>query len=262
MNGEGCEQSEGQVEAFNRYGLLQGPVVDAARGALPVAADISPMHLEQKGVRRQVVGRVLPQQADGAFARNRLSSMRSARLSFSRREERNFCGRVAGWGWGGNLLRPLICVIAMSLSMMAFPAWSQCNQPDRTPTSRYVIKGGEVYDTQTRLTWARCSVGQVWTEGEGCVGTIQTLTFEQAKQRADATWRLPTVKELVTLVAWCQHPAINSEVFPNMNMPLITFYWTEAEDNNEFPAIVDFYSGGGTIANRSNPYAVRLVRGW
>ena len=257
MSGEGFERSEGQVEAFNRYGLLQGPVVDAGGGGVLAAANID---AKQKGAGRQVVEQVLSQQADGTFAKDRLLSMRWARLWFARPDVRNFYGREAGWRWGVNLLRPLFCVMAMSLSIMAFPAWSQCNQPDRTPTSRYVIKGGEVYDTQTRLTWARCSVGQVWTEGEGCVGAVRTLTFEQAKQRVDATWRLPTGKELVTLVAWCQHPAINSEVFPNMNMPLITLYWTDAKDDNEFPSVVDFYFGGPTVINRSNKGAVRLVR--
>lgn len=256
MSGERFERSEGDLEAFNRYGLLQSPVVDAGGGGV---LDIGLTHLEQKGTGRQAVDQGLSQQVDGTSAADRLTSMWWARPWFSRQEVRNFYGPEAGWPWGVNLLRPLICVMAMSLSIMAFPAWSQCNQPDRTPTSRYVINGGEVYDTQTRLTWARCSVGQVWTKGEGCVGTIRTLTFEQAKQRVDATWRLPTGKELVTLVAWCQHPAINSEVFPNMNMPLITLYWTDAKDDNEFPSVVDFYFGGPTVINRSNKGAVRLV---
>jgi hypothetical protein len=169
-------------------------------------------------------------------------------------------GRVTPVVWGAKAIRPLSCAIAISLLVISFPAWSGCNEPDRTPTSRYTITGGEVYDTQTRLIWARCSVGQVWTEGEGCVGTIRDLTFEQAKQRVDALWRLPTGKELVTLVAFCQHPAINTEVFPNMNMPLITLYWADAKDSSDFPNVVDFYFGGTTVLNRAETAAVRLVR--
>ena len=80
MSGEGFERSDGQAEAFNRYGLLQGRVVDAGGGGVLVAANIGQMHLEQKGAGRQVVGQVLPQQAGGTSARDRLLSMRWARL--------------------------------------------------------------------------------------------------------------------------------------------------------------------------------------
>ena len=201
----------------------------------------------------------LLQTADGGDGHKKLLSwVRRVRRSFSR-QLRDFYGRVTRRVWGVKAIRPLSCVIAISLLVIAFPAWSECTQPDRTPTSRYVIKGGEVYDTQTRLTWARCSVGQVWTEGEGCVGTVRSLTFEQAKLQVDAIWRLPTGKELVTLVAFCQHPAINAEVFPGMNMPLVTLYWTDDKNNNEFPSVVDFYFGGPTVLNRAQTAAVRLV---
>ena len=153
----------------------------------------------------------------------------------------------------------LIFSIGLLPLILAFPARSESNQPNRAPTSRYVIKGSEVYDTQTGLTWARCSVGQVWAEGDGCTGAIRTLTFEQARQRADATWRLPTGKELMTLVARQQHPAINSDVFPNMNMPLISSYWADANEDEHFPNVVNFYFGGATAINRKDTSAVRLV---
>lgn len=179
----------------------------------------------------------------------------------TREQRTDFYGRAARLVGSAKAIRPLFCVIATSLSMISFPAWSDCNQPDRTPASRYIVKGAEVYDTQTHLTWARCSVGQVWMEGSGCVGTIRTLTFEQAKQQVNSVWRLPTGNELLTLVARCQRPAINTEIFPNVNVPPFTpFYWSDAESHSDFAGIVDFDLGTTWVLKRTLEADVRLVR--
>jgi len=65
--------------------------------------------------------------------------------------------------------------------------------------SRYVIHDGEVFDSKTKLTWARCSVGQEWKH-EHCVGTISTFTFADAQKQANEAWRVPTKDELVSLI--------------------------------------------------------------
>src|SRR5262245_52017887 len=33
---------------------------------------------------------------------------------------------------------------------------------------RYKLRGGEVYDNSTDLTWARCPVGMNWQQDSGC----------------------------------------------------------------------------------------------
>lgn len=70
--------------------------------------------------------------------------------------------------------------------------------------SRYVINGGEVYDQNTDLTWNRCSVGQHWRDGVGCVGVIKEFTFGEALQLADGTGHVPNKDELGTLIDYEQ----------------------------------------------------------
>jgi hypothetical protein len=64
--------------------------------------------------------------------------------------------------------------------------------------------GGIVKDTQTGLMWMRCSVGQTW-DGSTCAGEIQVMNWNSAmNQKANyagySDWRLPTKKELESLV--------------------------------------------------------------
>jgi uncharacterized protein YecT (DUF1311 family) len=104
---------------------------------------------------------------------------------------------------------------------------------------RYHIKDGLVKDTQTGLTWMRCSVGQKW-DGSTCQGKAQTFDQRQVKEDINISyegyndWRVPNIYELKTLAYcssgqpslwitgehdYCQgdydKPAIMREVFPN-----------------------------------------------
>ena len=65
--------------------------------------------------------------------------------------------------------------------------------------SRYVIKGGEVYDTETDRTWQRCSVGMRWIEGKGCKGVHKQVDFEDAQKLTAGQWRIPAREEYVSL---------------------------------------------------------------
>lgn len=149
---------------------------------------------------------------------------------------------------------------------------------------------GTVTDINTGLQWKRCAEGQKWT-GNTCLGEAKSvyewndvikLTSNFAGKK---DWRLPTVKELNTLV-FCDNghnrkflnngynvvenegsyscasnvkgpyrsPTINSIAFPNT--PNRSF-WSSAPSNNNSPWSVDFDSGGdGNIGG----YYVRLVR--
>jgi len=79
---------------------------------------------------------------------------------------------------------------------------------------RYLINNdGTVTDIHTKLTWQRCSVGQIWT-GETCAGDFIGFTWDQAMQLAKDGWRLPTVDELDTLV-FCSGAQRTPSVRPN-----------------------------------------------
>ncbi len=148
------------------------------------------------------------------------------------------------------------------------PAWGQdcdthMSRYAPTPTTRYVITGGKVYDQETHLTWQRCSVGQQWKDGVGCVGTIQQLTWDQAMNKAGAGWRVPTVRELRSLVSLtCKNPWINEEAFPNMELDKLA-YWSsnKVEDDATHSIAIYFDYNQVGFSLPSSKFAVRLVGG-
>ncbi|MDD2926285.1 DUF1566 domain-containing protein [Rhodoferax sp.] len=125
----------------------------------------------------------------------------------------------------------------------------------------YSSDGSEVTDTQTKLTWRRCSEGQTWS-GTVCSGAATSLTHEQALVQAQTQtgWRLPNVKELASLVASTQGPAIDLAVFPGTTG---VNYWSASPDVRlpSYAWVVDF--GTGSVLSIRRPTAgvlVRLVR--
>jgi hypothetical protein len=145
--------------------------------------------------------------------------------------------------------------------------------------------GSEVKDMQTGLVWQRCSVGQSWN-GSTCTGQVKTFTFDEAQKQAGRGWRVPTVRELHSLV-WCstgqtkdrddpkdggpviasycqghyhyQRPTIRSGAFPATPSDR---YWTSSPSvGNSLNAwSVNFYYGYVSNDNRNNDLQVRLVR--
>ena len=128
---------------------------------------------------------------------------------------------------------------------------------------------GSVSHLKTGLIWQRCAVGQTWNNG-GCDGTGATYTQDKAvKLTSDlggnTDWRLPTYKELLTIVDYSQSsPATNSIVFPDA--PSSSFWTaTDAAASSSFAWSIDFAYGTGVIDMSSLPktssLAARLVRG-
>ncbi|TXH37203.1 MAG: DUF1566 domain-containing protein [Burkholderiaceae bacterium] len=117
---------------------------------------------------------------------------------------------------------------------------------------RYEVlgKGDEVKDLKTGLVWARCSVGQRW-DGDTCAGDTSLLTLLEAQRQARAGWRVPTARELHSLVLCTsgttsdvddlkdggmpvfnrcdgsyKRPAIHSQAFPRTSPD--NWYWTSS----------------------------------
>lgn len=82
--------------------------------------------------------------------------------------------------------------------------------------------GSEVADQKTGLIWRRCAEGMSFSGG-ACTGTATSFSYkdalQQAKTQAGRTgvaWRLPTIRELLSLVEIHPPilPAINVKAFP------------------------------------------------
>lgn len=141
-----------------------------------------------------------------------------------------------------------------------------------TPTADFIDNNdGTVTHIRTGLMWKRCSEGQAWDASESsCTGTVSTYTWQQALQAVSQgyaghhDWRLPNIKELVSIVEErCWSPAINLEIFPNAPS---NAYWSSSpnfsEDTGTSFASWNITFSDGTYAPPSKifPDRVRLVR--
>ena len=113
---------------------------------------------------------------------------------------------------------------------------------------------GTVTDTSTGLTWQKASSsGNTWE---------QALAYcESLNLGGHTDWRLPTIKELRSLVDYSQYgPAINTMYFPDT---VSSFYWsstTYALDTSD-AWIVNFIYGYDHDYNKHYSLYVRAVRG-
>ena len=97
--------------------------------------------------------------------------------------------------------------------------------------SSFYPKDHIVIDLSKKIEWLRCTVGQQWN-GETCVGKTLLMnhkTIVQALKIADeqlgASWRLPNLEELYSLVCKsCEKGRkFYTDVFPNTDPRA---YWT------------------------------------
>jgi hypothetical protein len=149
--------------------------------------------------------------------------------------------------------------------MLALAAGMALAQPSE---SKYVIKGDEVFDRKTELTWQRCSVGQQWGgDSKACVGAVKQFNFDAAQKLGSETWRVPSKDELATLVDVSKlgkgkYPLIDEAAFPDMD-PTKLVYWTSTSDKTLFAWTILFGESESYVYSgpRKQMLAVRLVRG-
>ena len=140
-------------------------------------------------------------------------------------------------------------------------AQAECSGPPST-RSHLVDRGHEVYDTETDLTWAKCSVGMKWVGGK-CIGVATLGSWAQANEaKWPDGWRVPSLEELQTIVATnCKNLAIDESMFPKTTL----WYWTTRKETASRCWFVSFYDGEPYNGYRDRSCdligAVRLVRG-
>jgi hypothetical protein len=143
-------------------------------------------------------------------------------------------------------------LIALTI-VAAFSALSSTPVFADAPGGRYVVEQGTVNDTRTRLTWERAPdlTPRVWS---------QAAPYCSALDLNGKGWRVPSVKELLTLVDESRWgPAIDPAAFPGTPSD---YFWTSSPLAT-FPMFVwTVFFGKGTASffDIGNPRLVRCVR--
>jgi Protein of unknown function (DUF1566) len=140
------------------------------------------------------------------------------------------------------------------------PVWLRIN-------GRFLVKGDEVRDQNTKLIWKRCPEGMRWT-GEACEGTGQRYGWSRAVTRAQEISKaeglpcsLPEAEDLKALVEHSASPAkIDAKAFPGTPA---YYFWLA----NPLPSAViksatavNFEDGIGSSLSESSPMHLRFVR--
>src|SRR5262249_26458361 len=113
------------------------------------------------------------------------------------------------------------------------------------PTGRYVISGGTVYDTKTLLTWQ-----QTFSSSD--------MTLANAMTYCVSPWRLPTMKELVTLVdPSATSPTIDTTAFPGAVQP---WFWTSTPAAGSPGIVWTVEFAGGHVDNSGGAASMFRVR--
>lgn len=139
-----------------------------------------------------------------------------------------------------------------------------------TRIEKFIVLDVTATDPTTGLTWSRYAVGQGLKDG-AIFGEPLRMTWADALKAADNfnkiqfggfdNWRLPTLKELTSLVRLNKNPSIDTAVFPNT--PLL--FWSSSVDNsNGYARVKRINFHNGESLSRSDhenmAYYVRLVR--
>jgi hypothetical protein len=124
------------------------------------------------------------------------------------------------------------------------------------PPGRYTTGTGTVQDTKTKLIWQQPAAPSTMTWAAAktyCAGIGATL--------GGSGWRLPTIKELQTLVdaSASSGVAIDATYFPKT--PTIGFWSsTPASATPSYAWLLLFFNGGEGQADKAQTFQVRCVR--
>ena len=140
-------------------------------------------------------------------------------------------------------------VAAVAVIVVALTASADAN----APAGRYTTANGTVYDTKTKLTWQEAvpTGTYTWANAKAyCAGLSLNGTG----------WRLPTIKELQTIVDDSQaNPSIDTTAF--LSTP-VDWFWSSSPlaGSSSFAWGVDFTYGVTSYNGVSDYHDVRCVR--
>jgi hypothetical protein len=131
-------------------------------------------------------------------------------------------------------------------------------------TDRFVVSsdGKTVADLTAKLTWQReqPTTGGTWNTGEFTSAAAAKYCSSNAPGLPGSGWRLPTVRELLSIV----NRRVSPTVFPAFSCCLPSQqFWTSTPRKQNAATIwfVNFYSGFATYSDGPiNSMAVRCVR--
>ncbi len=154
--------------------------------------------------------------------------------------------------------------LALALPQDGCTVWGV---PRTTPSADFtpLDDGAILRHEMTGLEWQRCPLGQEW-DGAACTGTVLRLNWQEALQAAAAAgddWRLPSIRELYTIVELCRIPAINLVAFP-LEPPTVghdVSFWSASPGADGGAWVVSFHLGDVGRGGVNQSYPVRLVRG-
>ncbi len=145
--------------------------------------------------------------------------------------------------------------VGLLLGLWAFAASASA------PPGRYTIPGdGTVHDTKTGLVWQQAAAPgtYTWSQASSYCGGLSL---------PGTGWRLPSVKELMTLVDFTvapPGPTIDSTVFsnPNQNLPAQLPFWSSSPltGNAYIGWAVDFGVSVPNVSDLTNSGQARCVR--
>lgn len=132
-------------------------------------------------------------------------------------------------------------------------SWVRPGHAD-APPGRYLVDSGTVVDTKTTLIWEQNPPVMLTSWG-------QADTYCKGLNVGGAVWRLPSMKELQTIVDRSgTSPTIDGVAFPNtQKMP----YWTSSAQANAGTSdawVVNFNDGFSAFKSKSTPAYARCVR--
>jgi len=151
-----------------------------------------------------------------------------------------------------------LCLIPAKASLACY------QNADGSP--RFVLNGGEAFDTKTALTWRRCSLGTSWN-GQGCACEPAFASLDEAMEMAKSEgplWRVPSGPELESIVdRSCGSPVVDQKVFSDIRPSdegTAEYWTTNAVGAADLFYFFDFMSGLADGHSSGFHLAVRLVR--
>ncbi|HMT92590.1 DUF1566 domain-containing protein [uncultured Thiothrix sp.] len=166
-------------------------------------------------------------------------------------------------------------ILTLSAYTLAAESNQTCNGAlQTTPIANFQDNlNGTITDLKTKLTWKKCTEGQIWFNNNTCkyeTDTTPMFTWREALELANrinssggfagvTNWRIPNIKELSSIIEnTCYAPAINITIFPSS---LAGIYWSSTPyiDANDYAWTVSFTYGENRMSYKHDYYLVRLV---